>query len=262
MRPRTDPSGRVLSVVLPVLNEKGSLRRLLPELLAGLSCLREVIVVDDGSTDGTAALVDAFARRDERVRWLPRAGRPRSLTASLRDGFAEATGELIGWMDADGTMTARDLERLRAAIERGADLAVGSRFTAGGGMKGQVDGSLLSSVRELGNSRDAVLPVALSWAFNVVLIPLLLRRRPHDYTSGFAVARRELLEAVELSGEHGEYFLRLFVAAEARGYRVVELPYKARPRREGESKTVVRWRDYMVRARQYLGAAWHARHDR
>ncbi|MEM7159907.1 MAG: glycosyltransferase [Myxococcota bacterium] len=252
------PRALTLSLVLPVLDEADNLRELLPPLLERVPHLHEIIIVDDGSTDGSGALVETMAKSDPRLRWLARNGAP-SLTDSLREGFAAATGDLIGWMDADGTMPIADLHRLAEAVRDGAALAVGSRFVPGGGIKGELDGGRMAALLRVGRSRDPVLPVLLSWALNTVVVPVIVRDGVHDYTSGFAVGRREVVQGFELRGRHGEYFVSLFAQARRRGHEVVELPYRARPRTTGQSKSVGRWMDYVTRGRQYLGAAWAAR---
>lgn len=258
------PSASTLSLILPVLNEAENLAALIPELLAGVPGLVEILVMDDGSTDGTPETVEALAREDGRIRVVRRRG-PASLTASLAEGVALARGNLVGWMDADGTMGVDDLVRLTEAVEGGAALAVGSRFAAGGGMKGQSGsgfGGLVRALRGLRQSQDALLPVLLSWGLNAVVLPRLLGDGVRDYTSGFIVGRREVIASIEFFGSHGEYFIGLWAQARAARHVVVEVPYHARPRFLGRSKSITSPRDYYVRSRQYLGAALNARRFR
>jgi dolichol-phosphate mannosyltransferase len=250
-----------LSVVLPTLNERENLVWLLPELLSGLPTLAELIVVDDSSRDGTAELVATFAARDSRVKMLERRA-PASLAASLRDGIALCSGELIGWMDADGAIAAEDFQRLVGAVEGGADLAIASRFVPGGWIKGQRSDGILGRAQALGNLRNSPesrAAVAASMLLNLALIPLLTGEGAHDYTSGIVVARRSAFDGLEIFGQHGEYFIRLIVAARRAGLAVVEVGYRIRPRRFGQSKTAdSTWR--LVRhGVRYLGAAIRAR---
>jgi dolichol-phosphate mannosyltransferase len=255
------PTRSRLSVVLPTLNERENLVWLLPELLSGLPTLAELIVVDDGSRDGTAELVASFAARDSRVKMLERHA-PASLAASLRDGIAFCSGELIGWMDADGAISADDFQRLVGAVEGGADVAVASRFVPGGWIKGQRSEGILGRVRALGNLRNSPesgAAVAASMLLNLALIPLLTGEGAHDYTSGIVVARRSAFDGFEILGQHGEYCIELFVAARRAGLAVVEVGYRIRPRRFGQSKTAdSTWR--LVRhGVRYLEAAIRAR---
>ncbi|MDX6770245.1 MAG: glycosyltransferase [Elusimicrobiota bacterium] len=214
-----------LSAVLPTLDEADSVEPLLDGLFDALGPDLEVVVVDDGSTDGTPSRALAYARAHtgRAVVVLRRAG-PRGLTASLRDGFAAARGERVVWLDADLSMPPADAARLVAALSR-CDLAVGSRFLPGAGWRKSGPGS-----------RDASAPALLSLALNAAL-RLLLGRGLTDYTSGFAAARRETLLRLGLEGGHGEYFMDLVCRARDAGLRVEELPYAIRPRRHGRSKT-------------------------
>jgi dolichol-phosphate mannosyltransferase len=252
----------VLSVLLPTLDEAPNLRELLPELLAVLDPDDELLVLDDGSTDGTQDVVRTYAARDPRVRLIERRGRP-SLTAALQEGIDAARGDLVGWMDADGAMRAPVLVRLRGAIEReGLDLVVGSRFLEAGRIKGQRREGLLGrleAMTRLGDSGDPWIGVLLSWALNGLVLPAILQDGVHDYTSGFAIARRAVLARIRLRGDHGEYFIDLFVRAKALGFRVGEVAYAIQPRRHGVSKTAESLRDYGRRGRQYLTLALVAR---
>ncbi len=249
-----------LSLILPTLNEAACLQTLLPELLV-LDEIAELIVVDDGSSDGTRRLVLDAAATDSRVRWHRRTQAP-SLTASLREGIEIATGELVGWMDADGTMRGPDLARLVSALEPAVDIVVGSRFVAGGCIKGQRRAGFMGRLeawQTLRQTSDHSLASVASWGLNALILPLLLGDGVHDYTSGFIVARRAKLQELALLGQHGEYFIHLWMQARRRAHRIVEVPYCAQSRLAGASKTIRTGSDYLIRSRQYLGAALHAR---
>lgn len=254
-----------LTVVLPTLDEAENLGALIPELLRDVPPLAAIVVVDDGSTDGTQDVVRALAASDPRIRLEERRGRP-CLTAALTHGFSVATTPLVGWMDADGAMGGADLARLVAALEaRSLDLVVGSRFVAAGRIKGQTEDGLagrLAALTQLGDTNDPWYGVLLSWALNGLVLPAVLGEGVHDYTSGFAVARRELLLALPLRGDHGEYFIDLWARARRAGFRVDEEPYRIRPRLHGRSKTGTDLRGFVRRGGRYLEAAWSARRGR
>ncbi len=250
-----------LTLILPTLDEVDSLRTLLPALLTEVSQLVELIVVDDGSRDGTRELVREAARRDPRVQLVAREGAP-SLPASLREGIARSTGSMIGWMDADGTMRPGDVDKLVDAVGAGATLAIGSRFVAGGRIKGQARDGLsgrLQALQRVSGTGDSPVGVLASWLLNAAVLPLLVGDGVHDYTSGFIVGEREAITSLDLRGEHGAYFVGLFVQARRAGMQVVEVPYAAEPRTSGRSKAVRRVADYLGHARSYLGAALSAR---
>jgi len=124
MRPQPD-----LSVVIPAFNEQG---RLEPTLRAYLGYFRargrdvEAIVVDDGSTDATTPLVERLAGELSEVR-LIRLAQNQGKGYAVRSGVVNARGRRILFADADGATPIEELERLDAALDAGADLAIGSR---------------------------------------------------------------------------------------------------------------------------------------
>jgi dolichyl-phosphate beta-glucosyltransferase len=124
-----EPSAPRLSVVIPCFNEERRLGATLEDLLAWSRRREqpvEVIVVDDASTDGTAALVTARAATASELRLL-RLTHNAGKGGSVRAGMAAARGARRGFADADGAVPFVDMERLEAALDAGADVAVGSR---------------------------------------------------------------------------------------------------------------------------------------
>ncbi|RMG46151.1 MAG: glycosyltransferase [Acidobacteria bacterium] len=120
-----------VSIVLPAYDERESLPALLDELaseLAGAPFSYEVIVVDDGSRDGTAEIADEAAARDPRVRALHLA-RNSGQSAAFAVGFRHARGEIVVTLDADGQNPPAEIPRLVAAVRGGADVAAGYRAT-------------------------------------------------------------------------------------------------------------------------------------
>ena len=125
----TDGPGPLLSVVVPAYNEA---RRLPPSLRAIAQYLREggrrgeIIVVDDGSSDGTSDLVSALGAEGLQVR-LIRHEANQGKGAAVRTGVMAASGDVVLFTDADLSTPIEDAERLLAAISDGADVAIGSR---------------------------------------------------------------------------------------------------------------------------------------
>ncbi|HLH22537.1 MAG TPA: polyprenol monophosphomannose synthase [Chloroflexota bacterium] len=206
----------MLSVIVPTYDERGALPELLDRLnatfdLGGLTA--EIIVVDDGSPDGTADLAEALADRYP-VRVLRRPGKM-GLASAVLDGLKLAQGELIAVMDADLSHPPEALlPMVRAIEEEGADLAVGSRYVANGGME------------DWPWHRQLVSLVAnkLTWGLTPV----------HDATSGFFVVRRSALEGVCLNPIG--FKIGLEVIARARYQRCVEVPFVFTDRKHGFSK--------------------------
>jgi len=225
-----------LTMVLPTFNERDNIAPLIEGVLRATSAPTSVLVVDDDSPDGTAQVVEALARGDPRVRLLRRT-QERGLTSAIAAGIARADSDLVGWMDCDLSMPPERIGDLVAAVAQGADLAIGSRYVAGG--------------RDVGHSW---IGRAFSRLINL-FASALLGGQIRDYTSGFVVARRAALaRLLPLRGDYGEYCIDLLARAQRAGLRVVEVPYTCVERRSGQSKTAVRWTGYLHRGRKYVAA--------
>jgi dolichol-phosphate mannosyltransferase len=211
-----------VTVVVPTYNEAENLATLLPRLLA-LPDRVSVIVVDDGSPDGTGALADTFARDfPERMLVIHRAAKLGLGTAYLA-GFRAAGvrgAECIVTMDADFS---HDPQYISAMLTRlaNADLVVGSRYVPGGAA---VDSP---AARRL-----------LSWCANL-LCRTALGLQARDVTAGFRAYRRELLTTLPLDHifSSGYSFLTgTLYLVERGGWRVAEVPIQFCDRTSGTSK--------------------------
>jgi dolichol-phosphate mannosyltransferase len=228
-----------ITFVLPTYNEVENIGRLIDGLAAnagGRSC--EFLVVDDNSPDGTAKLIEKKGKADPRIKLHLRTANP-GLTVSLQEGIEKATGTLVSWMDCDLSMPPEDVPRLLKAIDDGADAAIGSRFVKGGG------------VELIEGGPDSFLGYALSRILNTWTI-WILGSHVRDHTSGFIVAKKEVLEKFPLQGDYGEYFIRLMYRMHKAGHRIDELPYLCRSRVHGESKTGSSFLTYAKRGWKYL----------
>jgi dolichol-phosphate mannosyltransferase len=207
-------------VIIPTYNERDNLPTVVDRVLA--LGLPRVLVVDDGSPDGTGALADALARADDRVTVLHRTG-TRGLGRSYVDGMLDAlAGEAthICQMDADLSHDPADLPRLLEA-SAAADLVVGSRYVRGGRLQNW-----------------AAHRVVLS-AFANRYVRAITRLPIADCTSGFRCWRRELLQRLPLRGIVSDgYAFQVEMAWEASraGARIVEVPITFVERRQGASK--------------------------
>lgn len=223
-----------ISIVLPTFNERDNIGPLIERTLVALSNYDlEIIVVDDDSPDGTWQLVSRKGAYDPRVRLIHRTAES-GLTSAIWRGISEARGDWVGWMDCDLSMPPENWPKLAQALQRGADLALGSRYVPGGAdIAHSFSGRFLSRVINLASS------VLLDWGIK-------------DYTSGFILARREIFERIELRGDYGEYCIDMLYRVKKAQFTVREVPYICLPRQAGESKTASNTWGYLTRGVNYV----------
>lgn len=210
-----------LAVVVPTFNERDNVAAVVARLDRALAgrCW-EVIFVDDESPDGTAAAARELARVDPRVRVIERIGR-RGLASACIEGMCATAAPLVAVMDGDLQHDEALLPVMARTLEEqpSLDLAVGSRFVAGGGT-GDWDRDRLAKS-----------------AFAARLSRRVLGSELADPMSGFFMLRTELLRAlVPRLGGIGFKILLDIISASARPLRIAELPYTFRLRTAGESK--------------------------
>jgi dolichol-phosphate mannosyltransferase len=223
-------------LILPTYNEAENLEPLvqaaLPQLEAsGLQ--HTVLVVDDGSPDGTGQIADRLAAELEQVQVLHRE-RKEGLGRAYLAGFAVALAQgadLVLEMDSDFSHDPADLPRLIAAASA-ADLVLGSRYVPGGG------------VEDWGVVRRTLSYGGCLYARALLGIPV------RDLTGGFKCFHRRVLETIGLNGVHADGYgfqIELTYRAVRRGFTVTEVPIRFRERRVGTSK---------MNARIALEAVW------
>ena len=210
-------------MVLPTYNEIENLEGVLAAILEALT-QAQVLVVDDGSPDGTGQLADTIAAREPRVAVLHRSAKE-GLGPAYRAGFRwvldRPETQAVVQMDADFSHDPRDLPRLLAPLMAGADLALGSRYVAGGGTAGWPW------------YRRLISRGGTTFARTVLLLPY------RDLTGGFKAWRRELLDSIRLRdmGVNGYGFqIETTWWAHRRGARIVQVPIIFRERTAGRSK--------------------------
>jgi dolichol-phosphate mannosyltransferase len=209
-------------VVLPTYNEAETIEPVVRATRDNLPASRRVLVVDDGSPDGTGDVAARLAAELDDVSVLHRAGKGglgpayiAGLGAALEGGAG-----LVVQMDADFSHDPAELPRLIAATDE-ADLVVGSRYTEGG------------RVTDWGYGRVAISRWGSRYA------RMMLGIRVHDMTSGFKCWRRAALESIDVASirSHGYAFqIEMTYRAREAGMRIVEVPITFRDRRVGESK--------------------------
>jgi len=205
---------------LPTYNERENLEPMLRAL--GNKGVR-VLVIDDNSPDGTGPLADQLATELDYVDVLHRE-RKEGLGPAYLAGFRRALSdgaELVLEMDCDFSHDPNDVPRLLAAVEGGADLALGSRYAPGGGVR---NWGLLRRVISAGGSLYA---------------RVLLGVKVRDLTGGFKCYRRAVLERIDLDAvESKGYAFQIETTYRAlrAGFKVVEVPITFADREVGGSK--------------------------
>ena len=212
----------LLSIVVPVFNEAGSVEPLYQEIVEALTPLGafEVVFVDDGSTDGSSAVIERLVAAHDCVR-LVKLRRNFGKAAALTHGFAEARGDLIVTMDGDRQDDPAEIPKLLTKLDQGYDLVSGWKQSR----------------------QDPVSKTLPSKFFNWTV-----RKSTgvalHDFNCGLKAYRREVTRHVTVYGELHRY---IPVLASDLGFRVAEEKVSHRRRTAGQSK--YGWRRY---ARGYL----------
>lgn len=209
-------------VIIPTYNEKENIAKIIDAVLS-LDPPFHVLIVDDGSPDGTADIVKTLQKTHDRIHLLEREGKQGLGTAYIA-GFKyglEHGYDFIFEMDADFSHNPLDLVRMHTALENGADLVVGSRYTRGGNVKNWPwDRIMLSYGASLYTRCVTWMPIK-------------------DPTAGFIGYRREVLEAIPLDEIRfvGYAFqIEMKFSAYLRGFKLEEIPITFIDRVEGVSK--------------------------
>ena len=201
-----------LSMVVPVRDEREGAQNLISRLVPALEASRvpsyEILLVDDGSSDQTAELLEQLCDSEPCCRVI-RLRRPFGKGDALAAGFDEASGSLIATIDADLQESPEELDRLLSVYDGGADLVIGWRHERHDGIAKKISSILFNGMVRLAGGP-----------------PL------HDGNCGFKLMRKELARELPLSG--GRFRFMPLVAAHW-GYRVAEVQVTHRARETGQS---------------------------
>lgn len=196
----------ILSVVIPAYNEENGIKEIAERVLAVEPALKkagverlELLVVDDGSRDRTAEVASAIPGVS-----LIRHPKNKGYGAALKTGFSKASGELIGFLDADGTYPPEYFPQLCQSAMNGSDLVIGSRM-AGADSK-------MPLTRRVGNF------------FFANLLSILGRQKVTDSASGMRVFKREILEQVYPLPDGLNLTPVMSTRALHEGIKIVEVP--------------------------------------
>jgi dolichol-phosphate mannosyltransferase len=220
--PAAPPAGPRTLIVIPTYNEREILPSIVQAVRAAVPAAT-IMVVDDNSPDGTGKLADELMAQDPAVRVLHRPGK-QGLGAAYKDAFRVGLAE--GWdrivqMDADFSHDPKDVPRLLAALDQGADLAIGSRYVAGGGTE---NWGLGRKVVSRGGGLYARLALGVS---------------VQDLTAGFKAWRTQTLRGIDLQAVSAKGYgfqIEMTYRALRNGFRATEVPILFVDRRVGQSK--------------------------
>jgi len=210
-----------LSVVIPARDEEACLASTLQHLHLELrlrAIPHEIVVVEDGSRDGTWAVLEAQAAKIAEIRPIRSPG-PHGFGRAIQLGLEAMTGDAVVIMMADESDDCRDVTRYWEELRRGVDCVFGSRFLPGGGI---VDYP------------------RLKWLLNRLAnlgIRLLFRHGLNDTTNAFKAYRREVIEGVRpILSPHFNITVELPLKAIVRGFRFSVIPITWKNRRSGQAK--------------------------
>jgi len=210
-----------LALVVPTLNEAGNIQTLIEQVQYALDPLPtsyELIIVDDGSTDGTPDIVRAHSHTNSRVKLVCRRGQ-RGLAGAVVHGWQHSEAGLLGVIDADLQHPPELLPVLLEAMAEGRDIAIASRYASPNGLRGW-------------NPLRAAISQVSTWA----ALPLQSRRglRIKDPMSGFFIVRRDVIDGLIFETRGFKLLLEILVRAPIRTAR--EIPFTFGIRRAGKSK--------------------------
>ena len=215
-----------VSIVMPCLNEVQCLphcieaaQDALASIAANLGLRGEILIADNGSTDGSQLLAQ---RLGARVVAIPERG----YGAALRGGFTAARGRFLVMGDADGSYDFRDAEPMIAALMQGADVCMGSRFK--GGIR---PGAMPWKNRYIGN------PVLTG------ILNLLFKTGASDAHCGLRALTRASFERLRLTGSGMEFASEMVIKAALKGEKIVETPVVLHPDLRDRPPHLRPWRD-------------------
>lgn len=213
MVPNADNSAPFLSVVIPAFNEASHLRQVVETCYEGIQKHNlpsfEMIVVDDGSSDGTPALLEDICAQNAGIRWIQH-DRNRGLGAALKTGFRAARGGLVTWIPGDGQIPI-EANLAMTALLKGNDIAVAIRRRPGQALRGLIS--------------------AFFHAFTWFLFKFDARNM-----SGIYVMKREDLLSLPLKSDDIFLNLEVPICCVRRGLAVREYMITVQPRISGKSK--------------------------
>jgi len=210
-----------LSIIMPVYNERDTVREVIESVLgAPLTLEKELVVVDDGSTDGTSEILDALdLSRVKVIRQVPNQGKG----AALRRGLREATGDIVIIQDADMEYDPRDYQKLIDPIVSG-------------------EATVVYGSRQLGENTFSYRRFYFGGLFLSWLTNLLYGSDITDEPTCYKVFRKDVIDSIELKCKRFEFCPEVTAKVLKRGIKIVERPISYNPRSISEGKKI-NWKD-------------------
>jgi len=198
------------TLILPAYNEEEALPKTLDEYVGYVD---EVIVVNDGSKDGTEIVASEYASKNPKIKYIKHEknkGKPEA----IRTGVKNATGDVLIFTDADCTYPASYIPEAIGYIQKGADMVMGARL---------FNKHNIRLLNKVGNTIFSM------------LITYLCYTKIHDAQTGFRVMRKDVFPRLDVQARGLEYETKMTMRAAKLGYNIVEIPIEYR-KRVGKSK--------------------------
>jgi hypothetical protein len=199
-----------ISLVVPVYNSADVLDQSIKKInleLKGLSKNYEIIIAEDGSSDGSDIIASKLSKKFSRIKYI-HSSKKKGKGKAIKDAFKLARGNILAFMDVDLSTNLSSFPKLIEAIENGADVAIGSRLLKESKVERKLTREILSR----------------SYVF---LIKLLFRTKIKDFQCGFKAFKRKTLPVL-LAAKNNEFFwdTEALILAERKGLKIVEIPVK------------------------------------
>lgn len=213
-----------LSIILPTYNERENILILIPEIEKLFQknkkfLLKEIIVVDDYSTDDTSTACHDLNKRYSNIIVLQK--KKEGIGAALRYGYDHAQGDIILSMDSDLSFSVADIPRLLTKIKDGNDLVLGSRHLLYGGYEKQRFATKIKGfVSSVGNK----------------IITRLLNIPIHDFSGNFRAIRRDVWKKINVIEKTNLMLLEMIIKSQKAGLSITEIPVFFQERKYGKSK--------------------------
>jgi glycosyltransferase involved in cell wall biosynthesis len=212
-----------LSIIVPVYNEHDTVADLLERVLS-LDIDKEIIVIDDGSTDGTSEVLKEF---DHETITMMHHSENRGKGAAIRSGLESATGEYVIIQDADLEYDPAQIGQFMAPLERGeCDAVYGNRFP----------------LAKRSEFHGVYILIYVANLFLSRFLSLLFARRVHDFETCYKIMRTDVAKSLRLRSDRFDIEPEITAKLLRRGYRIKEIPISYHHRHYSEGKKIT-WRD-------------------